>query len=488
MSDLATARKWLRTAGAGFCSETELDDGESCARGRQGSWALQGADTASLAHAAAACLALCGDCPRCSFISVAKSECSWFAECELDSLVASYIPGMPAFHSGMVTARPARANATAEDDAPFSREAAVASRGGAAWPAALQIFDPLVATPERLGAFVGIGALFGKPHPSFWTTALVTLRAWRRSANASLVVLTDQARLVRSRVRTGRRLVLQPVNVSAMARHWRIAKRLRGCDSQWYRHLLLASFLRLSCGRARGVLLLDVKDVLVQRPPWALLSTAGSVTAFEEVSVLRRGTWNARVIAQFGRARARRAEVEALLARGRDAKVINSGVILGAPDALLRHVDAMLEELWWLGGRYDRWMVGVDQAAHMLIVHRHAHLAAPGTVAGPHAGDAGSPSASEPPTFEISPLTRRAQGAVLHVTDIDPARFVVDELGVVRNAADRHAYVAVHRMPNEARTRDQQIRRSTPCDSRDSRPMPRPCLIHRVEQGAATHN
>ena len=460
MSSLVAARAWLRTAGSGFCSETELDNGVSCARGRQGSWALQGADGSSLAHATAACLALCRGCPRCRYISVAKGECGWFAECELDSLVASYIPGMPAFRSGLVVTR----NATDEDDAPWSSEAAVASRRDAAWPAALEIFEPLVATPERLGAFVGIGALFGRPHPSFWSTALVTLRAWRRSANASLVVLTDQARLVRSRVRTGRRLIVQPVNVSAMAWHWRIAKRLRGSDSQWYRHLLLATFLRLSCGRVRGVLLLDVKDVLVQRPPWALLSTAaaGRVVAFEEVSVLRRGTWNARILAQFGRAR--RAEVESLLASGRGAKVINSGVILGAPGALLRHVDAMIDELWRLGGRYDRWMVGVDQAAHMLVVHRHAHLAADGSDAPTDVG--GASAASAPPTFEIAPLTRHAEGAVLHVTDVDPSRYLVDELGTVRCAAERRAYVAVHQWNRAPPQVIDQIRQAYSASSR----------------------
>ena len=97
----------------------------SCARGRQGSWALQGTDASSLAHATAACLALCRGCPRCSYISVAKGECGWFAECELDSLVASYIPGMPTFYSGLVVTR----NATNEDDAPWSSEAAVAILG-----------------------------------------------------------------------------------------------------------------------------------------------------------------------------------------------------------------------------------------------------------------------------------------------------------------------------------------------------------------------
>ena len=52
--------------------------------------------------------------------------------------------------------------------------------------------------------------------------------------------------------------------------------------------------------------------------------------------------------------------------------------------------------------------------------------------------------ASAPPTFEIAPLTRHAEGAVLHVTDVNPSRYLVDELGIVRCTMDRRAYVAVH--------------------------------------------
>jgi hypothetical protein len=64
-----------------------------------------------------------------------------------------------------------------------------------------------------------------------------------------------------------------------------------GTDSQWYRHLLLSSFLRLSCMRSRGVLLLDLKDVLVQGPPWPLLAP-GRVTVFEEIGLIQNAPWN----------------------------------------------------------------------------------------------------------------------------------------------------------------------------------------------------
>tara|TARA_B100000795_G_scaffold52443_1_gene34417 strand:+ start:1310 stop:1573 length:264 start_codon:yes stop_codon:yes gene_type:complete len=52
--------------------------------------------------------------------------------------------------------------------------------------------------------------------------------------------------------------------------------------------------------RSRGVLLLDLKDVLVQRPPWPLLAP-GRVTVFEEIGQLRNAPWN-----QCARARTHR--------------------------------------------------------------------------------------------------------------------------------------------------------------------------------------
>ena len=86
-----------------------------------------------------------------------------------------------------------------------------------------------------IGRFVGYAAQFGKPRPSYWGLARTTVRAWRRHANASLVVLTDQRELVASQLGDGRGVLLQPVNVSAMVEAWGLAKQLRGSDSQWRR-------------------------------------------------------------------------------------------------------------------------------------------------------------------------------------------------------------------------------------------------------------
>lgn len=43
--------------------------------------------------------------------------------------------------------------------------------------------------------------------------------------------------------------------------------------------------------RSRGVLLLDLKDVLVQGPPWPLLAP-GRVTVFEEIGQIQHAAWN----------------------------------------------------------------------------------------------------------------------------------------------------------------------------------------------------
>jgi len=49
------------------------------------------------------------------------------------------------------------------------------------------------------------------------------------------------------------------------------------------------------------------------------------------------------------------------------------------------------------------------------------------------------------PRFEIARLLPRAVGAVLHVSDVNPSDYKIDEHGVVRNAAaDGAAYTMVH--------------------------------------------
>ena len=246
--------------------------------------------------------------------------------------------------------------------------------------------------------------------------------------------------------------------------------------------------------RSRGVLLLDLKDVLVQGPPWPLLAP-GRVTVFEEIGQIQHAAWNQcarthtahttarhsarrsrhpsplprsplwrrvplysdaaatahaprrdtvpsahvatravrrRILAQFSTSV--RAEVAALL--GGDKKVINSGVILAPPAAMLRHVDALVDEMWALGGRYDRWMVGVDQAAHMLLVYRNRTR---------QGGAQGKRNRGRGPRFEIATLLPHAIGSVLHVSDVKPSDYTIDEQGVVRTtAADGAAYTMVH--------------------------------------------
>jgi hypothetical protein len=141
-----------------------------------------------------------------------------------------------------------------------------------------------------------------------------------------------------------------------------------------------------------------------------------------------------RILAQFSTSA--RAEVAALL--GGDKKVINSGVILATPAAMLLHVDALVDEMWALGGRYDRWMVGVDQAAHMLLVYRNR------TRQGGAKGK--RKRGRREPRFEIATLLPRAIGSVLHVSDVNPSDYKIDERGVVRTtAADGAAYTMGHR-------------------------------------------
>lgn len=129
-----------------------------------------------------------------------------------------------------------------------------------------------------------------------------------------------------------------------------------------------------------------------------------------------------RILAQFA-STDRAGEVAVLLGGGK--RVVNSGVILAPPAALLRHVDALVDEMAVLGGRYDRWMVGVDQAAHMLLIYRnHTQMGA--------ALGAGRRQQRRAPRFHVATLSRHAVGPVLHVTD------------VVRSAPETpHCYLAL---------------------------------------------
>ena len=130
--------------GAPDCEETEFDSGASCARGRKGAWKLK---AANIANATATCLALCGGCPRCRYISVTANECNWFRDCDLEALGRH-----GSFRSGFF---PGRLNSSQdgdgdEDDAPWSLQATARSRSDD-WGAARRIFSPLVASARRVG-------------------------------------------------------------------------------------------------------------------------------------------------------------------------------------------------------------------------------------------------------------------------------------------------------------------------------------------------
>ena len=246
---LAAAHNWLRTARRGYCEETEFDSGASCARGRKGAWKHK---AANIANATATCLALCGGCPRCRYISVTANECNWFRDCDLEALGRQ-----GSFRSGVF---PGRLNSSQdgdgdEDDAPWSLQAAARSRTDD-WGAARRIFSPLVASARRVGRGpIGIGAHFGTLKEGYWSYLQITLRAWRERANASLVILTDQAAELRGRLGQAEdtagdlglglrglarreqgwgalnEVIVQPVNVTRMSSSWGVVKELQGATT-----------------------------------------------------------------------------------------------------------------------------------------------------------------------------------------------------------------------------------------------------------------
>ena len=102
---------------------------------------------------------------------------------------------------------------------------------------------------------IGIGAHFGTLKEGYWSYLQITLRAWRERANASLVILTDQAAELRGRLGQtedtagdlglglrglARReqgwgalteVIVQPVNVTRMSSSWGVVKELQGATT-----------------------------------------------------------------------------------------------------------------------------------------------------------------------------------------------------------------------------------------------------------------
>ena len=93
--DAAATRDWLARAASGHCGETAFDDEGDCEIGVQGSFSLDALvwQPRSWDIAAGACLARCGACARCRFVSISleHSDCSWFSTC--DNSLSNKPPG-----------------------------------------------------------------------------------------------------------------------------------------------------------------------------------------------------------------------------------------------------------------------------------------------------------------------------------------------------------------------------------------------------------
>ena len=98
----AMAHAWLGQGQVGHCgATTRMGD---CRLDEKGFWALPSAAWDNWTSAAAACLARCDGCVRCTFVTLSLrfKDCSWYSECSLESLHAQPNVGAPpaAFRSG----------------------------------------------------------------------------------------------------------------------------------------------------------------------------------------------------------------------------------------------------------------------------------------------------------------------------------------------------------------------------------------------------
>ena len=96
------AHMWMTHARSGHCGATNEGDEGDCALGQRGSWPLDLSST-TWVSAVQECLARCGACQRCKFVSLSLHlrDCSWYQSCELNNV----LPG-PAGHMLMSGRRP----------------------------------------------------------------------------------------------------------------------------------------------------------------------------------------------------------------------------------------------------------------------------------------------------------------------------------------------------------------------------------------------
>lgn len=93
----ATVKAWLDGARTGTCGATIDNDRGDCVHGSFGSFGLSSAATASWEAATADCLAQCGHCSRCRYISTSLRwrDCSWYAQCAALSREVSDVRSAP---------------------------------------------------------------------------------------------------------------------------------------------------------------------------------------------------------------------------------------------------------------------------------------------------------------------------------------------------------------------------------------------------------
>ena len=98
----AWTRTWWASVRDGSCGDTAPNDPGDCAGGDQGSWGLSDAGRVSWDAAVDECVALCGACARCEFmtISLAEGDCSWYRRCP-----ASKMLKVAGFRSGRIRMR-----------------------------------------------------------------------------------------------------------------------------------------------------------------------------------------------------------------------------------------------------------------------------------------------------------------------------------------------------------------------------------------------
>lgn len=290
--------------------------------------------------------------------------------------------------------------------------------------------------PHPAGGHVAVTLGFGSAFS--WEMAALTLWSFERATVdatpfTSLVVLTDTPeQLDRHRAKVAQ-LRVQAYNLTALQALERIDRTLLPQDAVWFRFLLQARYIARYCQRSELVLLFDLKDILFGSSPFVLAprsSATGRVhntlTSFTEMYILRRGSWNYKMMLPFNTTYPGLADDIVQ----RQLVGLNDGLLLGPPRIVERHARRLGSGVTGVQPPPKR-LDGLDQGLHNLLVYQKLLKSVGATETederAPSSEAQGTVDLGVPP-YTLIQMTSNASCPVLTMHMLDANLYTCDEV------------------------------------------------------------